>query len=398
MEDLDTQCAQLLALASGLVPGTGICIQLVDDDWAWNVERNTLFVSRKSVRELGVERCAGYIAHECGHVAVSRYPHISLPRWPPGFCSDMLNSIEDPRAEAFMAKRFPGVRAWFRDVHSDDADWNPDEHDLARALYIDLFSAVCGIEHRRDWIPVSLALPPVVFDTLETTREARRRYTEALPPVTMTVESDVPARFAAGPYPRLRAISGQLPLKEMSVYVSAWDALVIAESAILPQAKRLYDADALRLARGFEQDVELRSQVATFLGLAQQIDKSAAQSIFQDIISQLLILSATADGQRRPSGYSLRLAFRLLELRVLIAQRFLTPRRDQTRGRHRGAPRRAATTASGDGGDVAAKREGQEFTTRYDEIRNAYRDSIRRLSCEIESVLERRRRLDWQSG
>ena len=78
--------------------------------WYWNFEKNEIRIDPKTLLESSVDELRYLMCHEGGHRRVSRTEFIPLEEWrQPGF-SAMMNFIEDPRNDNFVAESYPKYR------------------------------------------------------------------------------------------------------------------------------------------------------------------------------------------------------------------------------------------------------------------------------------------------
>ncbi|MEK7202619.1 MAG: hypothetical protein AAB669_03795 [Patescibacteria group bacterium] len=82
-------------------PGTG---------WHWDFKDNIIRVDPKDLLEQPMDYLRCIISHEGGHRRISRMESIPLETWAqPGFGA-MMNAIEDPRVNNFVAENYPKFR------------------------------------------------------------------------------------------------------------------------------------------------------------------------------------------------------------------------------------------------------------------------------------------------
>lgn len=240
--DLDAATSQLLSLAAGLAQDCEIAIQVCDQNWAWDPEGRILMVGRSSIEEHGIQGCLGYVAHEIGHCLVTRYLDFRMPGADPETARLIMNAIEDPRAERFMMRRYPGTRTWIKAVYAlDDVRMAHVQEQLLSSPRR-LFVFECIREFHNNWQPTG-DLPAEVASTLEQTRDARRRYAETLPDAALVPDETLRGRYAEV-RPHLIAAPPTAPdEREEAVMVSAWLAFEIARNEILPAALALCTAE-----------------------------------------------------------------------------------------------------------------------------------------------------------
>ncbi len=314
-----TTIAQLNALAAGLCLDAGVRVEAEPGPlWAWDPVRQVIRVSADDLQDCGPRYCAGILAHEVGHIFISRYlqlsadpalrPDVREPKLALIARNNLLNAIEDARCETWMAQRYPGCRDWFREVADVELS-QPDAQEAAEPDFLRFFLE-CARERALDWqpAPAKFAVPPEVATALDTTRPARRQYAEHLPPVDFAVSAFGPGlakRYRQEVWPRLEGTARRAwPTPwEQGVRLRAWEALALAEQAVLPTAYALLEADITRLAGHLREDLALRRQA---LAATQHNDRSALWAVLHTVF-----------GERRPITTAGPAEIRLAEALVL---------------------------------------------------------------------------------
>ena len=75
--------------------------------WHWDFEHNVIRIDPKDLLEKPMDYLRFVIAHEGGHRRISRTDFIPVEEWKqPGF-SALMNAIEDPRDNNFVAENYP---------------------------------------------------------------------------------------------------------------------------------------------------------------------------------------------------------------------------------------------------------------------------------------------------
>ncbi len=255
---VETHMSRLQALATGLCLDIGINVELSQSSWAYDPLRRVILVARDDLKKRGPEFCAGILAHEVGHFFISRYNlfRIDFPSLPAlGY---LLNGIEDPRVNTWISQRYPGVQAWI-DIANRDSISEWEELDQRPAFVS--FCLACAGEYAFHWnpLPSTIQLPPRVRETLDATREARRKYALTLPPTHLSPGSfdpQVNTWFQRFVIPRLQLSSRLLsvPRREQGVCLSALQSIVLAEEEILPLAAKLLDDDLDRIQQMLEKN------------------------------------------------------------------------------------------------------------------------------------------------
>src|SRR3989344_7083789 len=78
--------------------------------WHWDFEKNVIRIDPKTLLESPMDELRYLMCHEGGHRRISRAEFIPLEEWrQPGF-SAMMNFIEDPRNDNFVAESYPKYR------------------------------------------------------------------------------------------------------------------------------------------------------------------------------------------------------------------------------------------------------------------------------------------------
>ncbi len=258
MSDLAT----LQTLAAGLCQDARVSLETSERGWAWSSARRALLVPPNAVATLGLDACAGIVAHEIGHAFLSRYLDFDDLGEPAPYVRALFNAIDDPRVEAWMAARYPGSRRWIeaaRRAHPPQETWLPAWQLLSAFV-------------REGWVlggdepdaEVELAAcAPHVLAALDATRAARRAYQRDFLPETNLASPprDVLARHETDVAPHLgEGASAWAPSRhEAWVRVLARDATLLAQSAIVPVALAVLAADTARLARQLGAIPGLRS-------------------------------------------------------------------------------------------------------------------------------------------
>lgn len=299
--------AQLNALAAGLCLDAGIRVEAEPGPlWSWDPVRRVIRVSADDLQQRGPRYCAGILAHEVGHVFISRYLHLSAdparrpavrePQLVQAVRNNQLNAIEDARCETWMARRYPGCRDWFREAVEIEL-MQPDAQEAAQPDSL-RFALECARERALDWqaAPAKFAVPPEVAVALEATRPARRAYAEHLPPVDLAAiafEPERAERYRQEVWLRLKdAARRQWPSPwEQEVRLRAWEALMLAEREVLPAAFALLEADIARLAGGLREDPALRRTAQT---ACQQGDPRALWAVLNAVFSARRPVNTTA--------------------------------------------------------------------------------------------------------
>jgi len=158
--------------------------------WHWDFKANKIRIDPKTLLERPMDELRYLICHEGGHRRVSRTEFIPLEEWrQPGF-SAMMNFIEDPRNDNFVAESYPKYR------DNIDAAWGSffeEEKKKLEEMAMDRLGTKprfmqAGYEYIRHWFQevqgkkaeISKDLPEdvkaVVGATVEAARDSWLRY------------------------------------------------------------------------------------------------------------------------------------------------------------------------------------------------------------------------------
>ncbi len=395
---LEAKLEALSALASGLCHDAGIGLELHPQTWAWDPVRRVLMVARDDLSAHGPDLCAGIVAHEVGHFFTSRYTIFEVDFDSPAALALALNSIEDPRVETWIRRRYPGAAAWLRSAA--EVYGHPD----ANAVLPDFirFCGECAAEGRTGWRPNPdpAASPPAVIEALSETREARIRYANTLPPVSLdptAMGTELGTRYREEVWPWLTAAASRWipPRVEQAVRLSAAEALRVAVDEVLPVARRLLQADRERVAQHLAGDPE-RAQRAR--DSVRRSDARAAARIVGEATT-----AERAKHTPRPSVEAV--ANELLD--VLMRSRTSSPVAEQGgapgqpghgRSPLLGSPDEAGQSPVGPTGSSEPLQVRWSDDSSYERARAAVASQIDRLAGHIEEVLRPRKRLRTVGG
>lgn len=91
--------------------------------WHWDFKENIIRIDPKDLLEKPMDYLRFVISHEGGHRRISRTDFIPLDEWKqPGF-SFMMNAIEDPRNNNFIAESYPKFREQMGFAYQQDLDF-----------------------------------------------------------------------------------------------------------------------------------------------------------------------------------------------------------------------------------------------------------------------------------
>ena len=285
--------------------------------WYFTPATRTITVGSDDLSESGPEYCAGVLAHEVGHVFISRYLELAPDFEVPQILMQFLNGIEDPRVNTWIKGRYPGAVLWQERMR--DRDVVPVTNRMPMWFR---FSLECAREEYLAWSPASTVgpVPSAVMKELDRTREARRGYAETLPPenllppvhpreTRLRYDELIAHRFqgnSLGPSPGTW---------EQTVRLSQHDALELAIRELLPSLKKMLELDLGRIADFIRCTPGGRSAAKKALGsddaLAAFLGEAMAH--LEDALSfeipegeerrlALRILTRQAENQNRPAG------------------------------------------------------------------------------------------------
>lgn len=157
--------------------------------WHWDFQANVIRIDPKDLLEKSMDYLRFVISHEGGHRRISRTDFIPLEEWQqPGF-SFMMNAVEDPRDNNFVAESYPKFREQMSLAYQEDLDFESEakqkaDHKLGhRPRFMQ-----AGFEYIKQWFrevegkdfDLSEELPEdvkaAVAATLESARDSWLRY------------------------------------------------------------------------------------------------------------------------------------------------------------------------------------------------------------------------------
>lgn len=157
--------------------------------WHWDFSANVIKVDPVDLLEKDMDYLRFVICHEGGHRRISRTEFIPLEEWnQPGFAF-MMNAIEDPRDNNFVAESYPKFREHMALAYQEDLDFEAKAKDRAgKKLGRQPRFMQAGFEYIKQWFrevqelepQIDPALPDdvrrVVAATLESARDSWWRY------------------------------------------------------------------------------------------------------------------------------------------------------------------------------------------------------------------------------
>lgn len=157
--------------------------------WHWDFEANKIRIDPKDLLEKDMDYLRFVISHEGGHRRISRTEFIPQEEWnEPGF-SFMMNAIEDPRDNNFVAESYPKFKEWMNIAYQEDLDFEAKaKGDAIEKLGYQPRFMQAGFEYIKQWfkeskkesLELSEDLSPevkaVVSKTLDSARDSWWRY------------------------------------------------------------------------------------------------------------------------------------------------------------------------------------------------------------------------------
>jgi hypothetical protein len=384
--ETDELTRELAVLAAGLCHDAGLTLEARGERWSYDPLRRRLRVSEKDLREKGRDWCAGRLVNEVGHYWLTRHDLFALLCRPEAaeerpFPSQvvgrmLMDVLDDPRVNRWMAERYPGSERWLSAVREGSG--------LCPAgpcvpLVVN-FCVECMFEADRGFEPSPWPLPEPVLDALERTREARRAYAASLPSTSIgkLQEDDPIARFRERVVPALVSSLWVPPAYEAEIELRALDALELAQREILPVAAELWQRDADRIERWLAAHPLEQQQ------LAEGIDGKEARELFQRVCpieGSPPCTAATAAGARAV-------------LDALLREE-VPQDRVCTGGRARPGPSRKTGWASGSRSKLdLPPPPPTDYRRAFEEVA----DQVDRLVAMLERVLRPRHRLGDRAG
>src|SRR3989344_5362854 len=149
--------------------------------WHWDFKANKVRVDSRDLLEKPMDYLRFVMCHEGGHRRISRVDNIPLEEWKqPGF-SFMMNAIEDPRDNNFVAEVYPKFREQMKLAYQQDLDFESKSKEKAQEKlgYQPRFMQA-GFEYIKQWfresqgqeIAVPDDLPSEVKEAVEKTIKA----------------------------------------------------------------------------------------------------------------------------------------------------------------------------------------------------------------------------------
>ena len=206
--------------------------------WHWNFQENVIRIDPKDLLEKPMDYLRFVISHEGGHRRISRTDFIPLDEWKqPGF-SFMMNAIEDPRNNNFVAESYPKFREQMGLAYQQDLDFEAKAKQKAdqKLGYQPRFMQA-GFEYIKQWfketqgreLELTADLPEevkaAVRATIESARDSWLRYPSRK-------EADSGGKIGR------KKVGGETMIKEY-----AKTSYEINRDEVWPEFKKLVDVD-----------------------------------------------------------------------------------------------------------------------------------------------------------
>jgi predicted SprT family Zn-dependent metalloprotease len=224
--------------------------------WHWDFQANVIRIDPKDLLEKPIDYLRFVISHEGGHRRISRTDFIPLEEWKqPGF-SFMMNAIEDPRDNNFVAESYPKFGEQMALAYQEDLDFEAKAKQKAdqKLGYQPRFMQA-GFEYIKQWFretegkdfEISESLPEdvkaAVAATLESARDSWLRYPSRQ-------EADNGGKIGR------KKVDGETMIKEY-----ARTSYEINRDEVWPEFKKLVDADMEdQKAQELLKDMQQRQQ------------------------------------------------------------------------------------------------------------------------------------------
>lgn len=189
-QEIETKRRVLSSLAYFIGKDFQIPVELSEPGagWHWDFQKNIIRIDPKDLLEKPMDYLRFVISHEGGHRRISRTEFIPAETWrQPGF-SFMMNAIEDPRDNNFVAENYPKFREQMQLAYEMNLDLENKSKEKAEAKlgYQPRFMQA-GFEYIKQWFldqedgyEISEDLPDevkrVVQDTLQSARASWTTY------------------------------------------------------------------------------------------------------------------------------------------------------------------------------------------------------------------------------
>ncbi len=244
----DTGIGHLQSLCAGLCRDADIRVrESPGNSWFFTPATRTITVGADDLKKAGPEYCAGVMAHEVGHVFISRYHNLPMEFESSVILKDFLNGIEDPRVNTWIKKRYPGAKAWQERMR--DQDVTPIQSVMP---YCFLFALESAREEYINWQPADSVgpVPNRVMAELNKTRDARKRYAETLPSPNLVPDlsqGETRTRYdqIVKPIYEEEKLAPFPDHWEQTVRLSQHEAMEVASRELLPSLTALLEIDLI---------------------------------------------------------------------------------------------------------------------------------------------------------
>lgn len=252
--------------------------------WHWDFAENKIRIDPKDLVEKPMDYLRFVISHEGGHRRISRTDDIPKEIWgQPGF-SFMMNAVEDPRTNNFVAEAYPRFRDQMNVAYQMDLDFEGKTKEKAKKDlgYTPRFMQA-GLEYIKQWYQetTGVTTPTLSQDLSEDVKNV----------VTKTLDS---ARDSWLRYPSKQEADQSEPLIRQYSNVS----YEINRDEIWPEFKKLVDADmedqkVQEILKDMQKGGENRGGQQ---GLPQELKENLSEE------EQQQLEEAIKNGQLKPGG------------------------------------------------------------------------------------------------
>ncbi len=254
--------------------------------WHWDFDQNIVRIDPKDLLEKPMDYLRFVISHEGGHRRISRTDHIPLDTWKqPGF-PFMMNSIEDPRINNFVAEAYPLFGKQMAAAYASDMDEEKKakEQSKEKMGFRPRFM-LAGFEYIKQWFREVQELPSELTPDLpEEVRDV----------VTKTLEA---ARDSWWRYPnRAEADTSEAVISEYSK-----QSYEINRDEIWPLFQTLIEQDKKdEEMQEFLKDMQQKEDSSFMDGLTDE-ERHALEEAIQQAVAQA-IAQALAEGDQEAQG------------------------------------------------------------------------------------------------
>lgn len=113
--------------------------------WQWDITNNVIRIDPETLLNKPIDYLRYLISHEGGHKRITRFENVDIEEWnQPGF-SFMMNVIEDPRTDNFVAESYPKFREQMNDFY--DFETGGDVNKNSQQPYF----IQAGLEYLKQW-------------------------------------------------------------------------------------------------------------------------------------------------------------------------------------------------------------------------------------------------------